>query len=256
MKFADFIVSGKSNILCTAIHNGHELSDITEKNMALDEAERFYEEDPHTSFFTEICDNRVIVNYSRFEVDLNRPLDRAYYQTPEHAWGLSVRKNFSSEERDHSLKEYIEFYENISKAVQELIAQHERIFIFDLHSYNHQRKGKGMPFDDPQKNPEIILGTNNMPEEWHYLVTEIREHLTEEDYFGRSIDARINVKFPGGHFTRWLHNRFPGNVVCLALEFKKIFMDEWTGEVDWNKARRLREILGSSFELISRAIKK
>ena len=37
--------------------------------------------------------NRIIVNRSRFEVDINRPRDKAVYITPEDAWGLHIWKN-------------------------------------------------------------------------------------------------------------------------------------------------------------------
>ncbi len=41
---------------------------------------------------------------------------------------------------------------------------------------------------------------------------------------------RENVRFKGGHLSKWIHENFPASGCCLALEFKKFFMDEWTGE--------------------------
>ena len=40
------------------------------------------------------------------------------------------------------------------------------------------------------------------------------------------------VKFGGGHLSRWVNDRYAGRGFALALEFKKVFMDEWTGVVD------------------------
>jgi hypothetical protein len=50
------------------------------------------------------------------------------------------------------------------------------------------------------------------------------------------------VKFTGGYMSRWLNSRYPDRLICLAIEFKKIFMDEWTGELDqpaWSELKRL-----------------
>jgi hypothetical protein len=47
-----------------------------------------------------------------------------------------------------------------------------------------------------------------------------------------SLDVRADVKFRGGHFVRWIHDRYPGAACAIAVEFKKTFMDEWTGQPD------------------------
>jgi len=52
------------------------------------------------------------------------------------------------------------------------------------------------------------------------------------DFLGRRLDVRENVKFQGGHFSRWVHQTYPESGCALAIEFKKFFMDEWTGVVD------------------------
>ena len=49
---------------------------------------------------------------------------------------------------------------------------------------------------------------------------------------GRRLDVRENIKFRGGAFTRWVHETFPETGCSLAIEFKKFFMDEWTGELN------------------------
>ena len=43
---------------------------------------------------------------------------------------------------------------------------------------------------------------------------------------------RENVRFKGGYMSRWINERYAGRGCALAIEMKKIFMDEWTGEVD------------------------
>ena len=249
--FVEMVIDEDELIVCTAIHNGHGLEPLIAANMALNENERLYEEDPHTGYFTEICGNRVIVKHSRFEIDINRPPEKAFYAKPDQAWGLNVRKKEPAiAERELAMSNYQRFYDEVHEMISKLLEKHKRIFVYDLHSYNHQRQGAGMPYDDPAKNPEIILGTNNMPDKFMPLVEMVQKQLVSEDFFGQRLDVRINVKFDGGQFSRWLHNSFPDQVVCIALEFKKIFMDEWSGEVDWEKALRLREILSTTFPII------
>ena len=45
------------------------------------------------------------------------------------------------------------------------------------------------------------------------------------------LDARENVVFEGRSLAWWVHDRYPRVGCVLALEFKKTFMDEWTGEL-------------------------
>jgi len=52
------------------------------------------------------------------------------------------------------------------------------------------------------------------------------------DYLGRRLDVRENVKFVGGQLPKWIHENFPNSVCTLAIEVKKFFMNEWTGELN------------------------
>jgi N-formylglutamate deformylase len=63
---------------------------------------------------------------------------------------------------------------------------------------------------------------------------------------GHRLDVRENVRFQGGHFARWVHERYPGVGCALALEFKKVFMDEWTGVPDRDHLAQLRHALEAS----------
>lgn len=238
-------------IVCTAIHNGHDVSPEIEENLAVSEEIRLREEDPRTGYFTRISTNRIIHYTSRFEYDLNRPRDKAFYLQPADAWGLEVRKFVPRDKLiEQCLKNYDLFYRRTAHFMTEMSETFNRFFVYDIHSYNHHRLGAEEPFDDPEMNPEIILGTSNMPEKWLPLVEQIRDNLHGYPFMGRQLDVRINVKFPGGFFSRWLHNSFPQNVCCIALEFKKIFMNEWTGEFYPEVLSELRNALSSTKPVI------
>ena len=244
---ADFVFRFDSPVVATAIHNGHQLSDDFARTIGVGEPTRLREEDPFTDFFTFVASNRVVGRYSRFMVDLNRPWRGAVYRKPEDAWGLPVRTEPVNRTMQAEARQmYDAFYRRTRLMIDELLRVHPRVFVFDLHSYNHRRGGPGAQPDDPQQNPEIILGTSNMPEAWRPLVQRVQADLLAFDFDGRSLDARVDVKFTGGHFSQWLHATYRGRVGCIALEFKKIFMDEWSGELDRPVRAQLREALAGT----------
>ena len=100
---------------------------------------------------------------------------------------------------------------------------------------------------DSLGNPEVNVGTGTLNRERFGGVVErfIRD-LRSADYLGRDLDVRENVKFKGGDFSRRIHERYPNSVCVLAIEFKKIFMDEWSGEVDRGALEGLKSCLAST----------
>jgi hypothetical protein len=206
--------------------------------------DRLREEDPFTGYFTEFCPNRIVVNTSRFEVDLNRPQNRSVYQNPEDCWGLALREEPLPDNMvQKSLSEFDDFYRRAKIHFDEIITKFDKLIVLDIHSYNHHRLGPDAEYDNPEYNPEIILGTNNMPDENLPFVERFKDNLTTLDFEGRSIDCRINIKFPGGHFSRWIHHTYGEKAIAVAFEFKKTFLDEWSGELDFIKQQKLRNLL-------------
>ena len=66
---------------------------------------------------------------------------------------------------------------------------------------------------------------------------------------------RENVKFQGRAVSWWVHERYPGVGCCLALEFKKTFMDEWTGRGRPRRAsRRPSAALGATVPVLDQAL--
>ena len=224
---------GDEPLLATAIHNGHEVRPELAEMMILPEPDRLREEDPYTGTWAAVAANSIILKVSRFEVDLNRPREKAVYARPEDCWGLKVWNGVPSDELiAGSLSIYDRFYDTLGSILSELEAKHGRFVVFDVHSYNHRRHGPDVEPEDPELNPQVNLGTGSMDRSrWAPVVDGFMDELRSFPYMGGALDVRENIKFKGGHLSTWVHENFPDSGCCLAIEFQKFFMDEWTGEV-------------------------
>jgi len=227
---------GDSPIVAPAIHDGHFIRGALLPYLALSDEARLREEDPHTGSWTGIAPTRIVGLRSRFEVDLNRPQEKAVYLEPQDSWGLKVwNETLPDKIVKKSISDYVEFYAQVENILQHLVEQYERVIVYDLHTYNHRRRGPYADPAEPLENPQVNLGTGTMDRvAWAPVVDRFLQDLREYDFPGRKLDVRENIKFFGGQLPKWIHHRFPGQVCVLSIEFKKFFMDEWTGEV--NKA--------------------
>ncbi len=226
--------AGEGPIVATAIHDGHGLRPECGSRIALEEAVRLREEDPYTARIAAAVPTRLIATRSRFEVDLNRPRDKAVYACAEDAWGLEVWRDAPppADLIERSLSVYDEFYATLEGVLREVERRYGGFVVLDVHSYNHCRDGAGCAAD-PEANPVINLGTGTVDRaRWGPLVDRFRTELAAAGQSGHPLDVRENVKFKGGQMSRWIHETFPTTGCALALEFKKTFMDEWTGAVD------------------------
>ena len=242
------IDQGDGPLVAIAVHDGHDLRDEVASLHSLNEAERLQEEDPHTGPWTRMARTRVIARFSRFQVDLNRPRDRAVYRRPEDAWGLTLWKQEPPADLiTRSLQEYDEFYDELRRILGELKERHRRFIVYDLHSYNHRRDGPDAPAADPAGNPEVNIGTGTMDRQrWASVVDRFIADLRDFDFLGRHLDVRENVKFQGGYVSRWIHDNFSDSACVLAIEFKKFFMDEWSGELDQRANEAIQRALAAT----------
>jgi hypothetical protein len=226
---------GPGPIIATAIHDGHNLRPEVAERMALSDEEQLREEDPYTGQSIVDVPTHVIAHRSRFEFDLNRPSDSAVYRTPDQSWGLKVwRQEPDDAFVARSLTIHADYYRMLGSLLDSVAQRHERFVLIDVHSYNHRRDGpeaEAMPQEDA---PDINIGTFSMPrDEWAFLIDPLAEAMRGFDFNGRNLDVRENVAFQGkGQQTRFVHERYPLRACAIALEFKKFFMDEWTGKAD------------------------
>lgn len=220
-------------IIATAIHDGHELRTDCSARMRLAEADRLREEDPYTGNAIREIPTHLITHRSRFEVDLNRAAEQAVYRTPEQSWGLQVWAEALPEtEVARSLELHAAYYGALGKLLDQIVARHGRFVLLDVHSYNHRRNGADSPPSPQTGAPDINIGTYSMPRErWAFVLDPLIEAMRRFDFNGRHLDVRENVAFQGkGEQTRFVHERYPDTGCAIAIEFKKFFMDEWSGQ--------------------------
>ena len=246
----DFLVQ-PGQILTTAIHAGHSIRPEILPWLEIDPVDRLREEDPLTDYFLGVGDSTMRVNRSRFEVDLNRPREKAISTDPEDQWGLTVwNSELPTKHIQKSKQLHDDFYNIIRTHCEEVIAKFGWILIFDVHSYNHRRDGANAAEAPLKTNPDIDLGATTMNHNiYGDLLARFAEDLRSVPVCGRPPEVGINKRWEGGgNFPEWLHSVFGDEACVITLEYKKIFMDEWTGHANILALQHLREGLARAVE--------
>ena len=245
---------GEGPVLATAIHDGHAVRSGLAGRFALGDAGRLREEDPFTGYAIQDAPNRFVAHRSRFEVDLNRPLDTAVYQTPEQCWGLEVWRTPLSEDEVEASRDYHRrVYAELGRVADQLAAENAAFVVLDVHSYNHRRDGPDAPPTPVEQAPDINIGTFSMPRErWAHVVDPYLDWLAGHDFNGRRLSVAENLAFQGkGEWTRFVHERHPRQGCAIAFEFKKFFMDEWTGSPDPDELEAMRRLIRESVAVLT-----
>jgi len=248
-----------SPLVGTAIHDGHSVWPHLLQTMAIDEAGRLREEDPFTAEFVQDIPTSIVVRRSRFEVDLNRASEGAIYLRPDQAWGLDVWRRTPDEAAiAQLLDQHARYYALLRHVLTDIESTFGAFVVLDMHSYNHRRSGpEGLqtPQDDA---PDINIGTFSMDRDrWAHVLDPFIACLREAKVQGRLLDVRENVAFAGkGEQTRFIHEHFPETGCAIAVEFKKIFMDEWTGAPDRAVIAELRGAIADSLPVLEAALRE
>ncbi|MHB9878089.1 N-formylglutamate amidohydrolase [Pacificimonas sp. ICDLI1SI03] len=228
----------------TAIHAGHTIRDSLLPWLEIEEEERLREEDPLTDYFLPAGDTIFRGNRSRFEFDLNRPAEKAVTVDPEDTWGLKIwDPDLPQAETDQSLALHRQFYGLMAERVEAMIAEHGRILVLDVHSYNHRRDGPDAPPIAQSGSPDIDLGATTLNKELYGpLLDRFAAGLRSRAVRGETPDVRVNVRWEdGGNFPEWLHATYGDAACVITLEYKKIFMDEWGRTADILAMQDLRD---------------
>jgi N-formylglutamate amidohydrolase len=240
---------GDGPVLATAIHAGHAMRPSLQKWMAVDDAGRRREEDPLTNLWTGAADHVLHVARSRFEVDLNRPRERALVTEPAATWNLRLWEGAPPPvETARSLASHDAFYNLARSFVDRLLARWGEVLVLDLHSYNHRRDGADAEGGPVEANPDLDLGVTTLdPRVWSDLVERFSEALRRPAPDGRCFDVRSNVRYPdGGHFPEWLYATYRDRVCAITIEVKKFYMDEWAGTADLAAVEAVRACIAGA----------
>jgi hypothetical protein len=89
------------------------------------------------------------------------------------------------------------------------------------------------------------------------VLDPLMESLRSFNFRGAPMDVRENIAFQGrGEQTRFVHETFPDAGCAIAIEFKKFFMDEWTGEPDREALLAMRAMIAASLPVLLNALKQ
>lgn len=240
--FSYFVKKVASPFWSFAIHDGNHINSELNAFLMLSEAARFREEDPYTAIIAELPTNQFIVGTSRFQLDINRKLADAVYLRPEQAWGLDVWKDLPKNHIDALHKAYTDTFKNIDACLKQTIDTYGYFVVLDIHSYNCKREGSHEEVDK-DANPQINLGTaHNLPK-WNALIQHSLDFVRSQKYLSENIDIRENVKFKGGYLSEYINEKYGNHGCVLSFEFRKDFMDEWSGEPQMERIMAYRQLL-------------
>ena len=247
------LVLGDGPVIATAIHDGHEVRQSLQPFLAIGEDERRREEDPLTGLLTVVGDVRLQAHASRFQVDLNRPRDKAFSTDPADTWDLQIwRDTLPDSERECSLAEHDRFYAMMRELIDTLLARWGTLLLIDIHSYNHRRDGADAEPAPSRGNPDIELGVTTLdPRRWGKVATRFADTLRANPISGRNPDVRENVRFPtGGYFPEWVYATWGERVCTISPEYKKTYMDEWTAQADIAAIEDMRRSLRNAVDAV------
>ena len=204
-----------------AIHTGSKVREELEVKCALDDYQRWYEEDPDTDAFIGSMPITIVGTDSRFAYDLNRAPEDAIYT---EAWGQKVwRRALTKSEKHRSLERHARFYEVVKALMQALTEDFKGAVVYDMHSYNKNR------WDRPV--PTFNLGTERLDAKWADDV-EAFDALLGAMELPNGIPSThgINDVFMGRGYNLAFITREFDNVLVLATEVAKVYCDEDSGE--------------------------
>lgn len=237
---AEFHFIGPARYMGVALHCGSNVRQELWGAMEVTAGDRFREEDPYTELLIEDFPIRIIARDSRFEYDLNWEIEKSIYAPGEKKWGLQVwNRKLTDDERERTYNKFREFHALLDMATEFMLGSGSPVIIFDMHSFCYQRDQKTDWNRDGK--PVINLGTRYIDRKFFTpLIDNFLEGISETVIEGHPLRVAENELFPGGYLTRkysQLHNQ---KVLVLAIEYKKIFMDEWSGDFHMDKFHILR----------------
>ncbi len=212
-----------SFFIATAIHNGERLREDLKAQCALSDDERRYEEDPNTADFISSMPITFVANDSRYEYDLNRSQEQAFY---ESAWGKTVWiAKPDDTQKQLSLQKHTMFYTLLSALVKKIEALHGSCLVYDIHSYNYQR-------NNLENAPVFNIGSAQIAKpKYEHVIGHWNRTLSKLRLPNITVHSAVDEVFEGrGYLAQFVKERFKRTLV-LPTEIKKVYMDEKSGDL-------------------------
>ncbi|RME33776.1 MAG: flavohemoglobin expression-modulating QEGLA motif protein, partial [Deltaproteobacteria bacterium] len=207
-------------MLCVTLHDGHDFPRKLETSCLLSDADRLFEEDPHTADLLRPLPILLAGRESRYYYDLNRSVAEAF---PRIAFGRQVWAGDGHPDIRNALRRHRAFYRLAGTLLTILTRRFGHCLVIDLHSYNASKHDRPTPL--------FNLGTAALDIPSHRpLLDRVLEGLARIHLPGIETTVAENDVFQGrGHFVNWVSRCFPC-ALPLCLEVKKVYCDEHTGE--------------------------
>lgn len=240
---AEFHFLEPAAYLGIALHSGSRIRPEISEALAVGQEDRKREEDPFTDQFVDSFPLQLIARDSRFEYDLNWEVEKSIYPAHEKKWGLQVwNRSLSKEETERTCRKHREFHELLDVVIDFILERNRIALLFDIHSFCYQRGSKIAWWKDDK--PEINLGTRYINRDHFSSQLDLfLEGVSAQEIDDHKVRVAENEIFPGGYLTRKYAASHNQQVLVLAIEYKKIFMDELTGELFPHKLEMLKQNL-------------
>lgn len=244
MGSAEFHFQGPAFYAGIALHAGSKIRKKMREKLALTLQQQHCDEDPFTDRFIRNFPVRIIARDSRFEYDLNRNRRTCVYKKYKKKWQLLIwNRNPSEKDIEVSCQKFDEFFQLMDITCDFLLKHNRYAFLFDMHSFCYRRFEDRPWYIDPL--PEINIGTKASNRKlFGPLIRRFQKSLSGTLIEGHPIRIAENEIFKGGYLSRRTGKKYKNQILTFALEYKKIFMDEITGEL----YPEILEQLISSFE--------
>jgi hypothetical protein len=228
---AEFHLLKPCSCAAVVMHTGSRIRPELMEAMVVEQEDRFREEDPYADVFVRDLPIRIIARDSRFEYDLNRVRRMCIYPYGEKKFGMDVwKRELEEQEKAPALYKHQEFHNLVDLVMKFLLKKMRFVVVFDMHTYCYQRNSKPEWYEDP--NPEINLGTRAVNRKlFGEVIHTFMNNLKGQTINNHIVRVEENRVFKGGYLSRRLSRKWHDEVLVMAIEYKKIFMNEWSGEV-------------------------
>ncbi len=239
---------GTSPLLVSVPHDGRGvpeeiLARMTPEGRALPDTDWHVAE--LYAFARELGASMLVANYSRYVIDLNRPVSDEALYPGQVATGLCPTRTFAgdpiytdggpdaAELEARTARYWRPYHERLASALEALNQRYGYALLWDAHSI-----GSRVPRLFDGELPELNLGTYggaSCGAEIERAIVDVAD-TSPFDYV-------VNGRFQGGFITRH-YGRPLENVHAVQLEIsQRVYMDELTAAYDAQKASLLRDTL-------------